>query len=148
MLDQQVVRATLKSYKEVLSRKSFDNFELSPFSSYLRLLQSGTESSSIDVRSIEMWYDRKTLILVLEWRAALLVEARANSSSEIYSDQRVSKAVSDAFVASQIGEMISNLSLQRSDQLIISNLLTLVRRRKHFHRGKLLYLLLVPYMHC
>ncbi|KLO15570.1 peroxisomal oxidase [Schizopora paradoxa] len=125
VLDQQVVRATLKSYKEVLSRKSFDNSELSPFSSYLRLLQSGTESSSIEFRSIELWHDWKTLILVLEWRAALLVEARANSSSEIYSDQRVSKAVSDAFVASQIGEMISNLSLQRSDQLIISNLLTL-----------------------
>jgi len=125
VLDQQVVRAALKSHQETVTQKSFNVSSLSPFSSYLRLLRPGTKSLSIDECNIETWQNWQTVVLVLEWRAALLVAARARSSAEVYSDQRVSRAVSDAFVATQIGEMISSIPLQGPDRTIVVKLLTL-----------------------
>jgi len=122
VLDQQVVRAALKVHQEAVSRKTSDLSSLSPFSSYLRLLQPGTTPPSYDV---ETWQNCRSIVLPLEWRAALLVAARARSSSEVYSDQRVSRAVSDAFVSTQIGKMVLSMPLQSSDQAIVVNLLTL-----------------------
>lgn len=150
MLDQQVVRSALKSHKEA-SRKSFDVSDLSPFSSYLRLLRPGIEPLSVDERNPEAWKISQNIILVLEWRAALLVAARASSSSEVYSDQRISRAVSDAFIAAQIGEIISSLPLQAPERFIVSKLLTLVsthsasagRRLIPLFSSSILYALLI-----
>jgi len=61
--------------------------------------------------SSESWTQPETAILLLEWRAALLVHesARTLSEPDATVTQRVSRAVTEAFVAARVGEMMDAL---------------------------------------
>lgn len=111
VLDQQVVRAALKSFRSLFSSQSPSASTLSPFSYYLRLLLE--PSSQPPDLSESSWKDPATSILLLEWRAAFLVRAHSQTADEPDAsvNQRVSKAVTEAFVASQVDKTIASLSL-------------------------------------
>ena len=130
MLDQQVVRAALKSRQTFTVQEAGNGGgPLPPFSAYLRLLQSNVKPPLT-----ETWNDWRNIIQLLEWRAARLVDQRARlqqtsviDAMTVYSDQRVSKAVTEAFVAAQVGTMITSLPLKGKDRDIFMSLFTLVR---------------------
>ncbi|KAI0354185.1 acyl-CoA oxidase [Trametes cingulata] len=109
VLDQQVVRAALKAYDTLIVRKTKSVSDLTPSSLYLRLLvkpdSATTQSSSM------IWTDPQTSILLLEQRAAAMVAERATHQNDpdASSDTRVARAVIDAFVAVQVGEIIRGL---------------------------------------
>ncbi|KAF5353255.1 hypothetical protein D9756_008030 [Leucocoprinus leucothites] len=107
VLDQQVVRAAVKSYGNLL--KSKDASSLSPSTAYLRLLAANVTKPSIP--SEGAWQEPATVILLLEWRAALLVHEFAKNISEpdASAGQRVAKAVTEAFVAARVGDIIKTL---------------------------------------
>lgn len=123
VLDQQVVRAALKSYRSLFSEsKESTTQSLLPSSRYLRLLIPPTRSlpsfTEDDFRS------PTTSILLLEWRAALIVEknARTVDDPDASINQRVAKAVTEAFIAAQIGEIINTLGstgMTESEQIIV-----------------------------
>ncbi|KAF7307878.1 Acyl-coenzyme A oxidase [Mycena kentingensis (nom. inval.)] len=107
VLDGQVLRAALKSFRGLFtsSKPSF-----SPTSAYLRLLLD--KQLLPPELSPASWRDAATAILLLEWRAALLVNEAAQTATEPDATltQRVSRAVTEAFVAGQVGGMLSSLS--------------------------------------
>ncbi|KAF5366862.1 hypothetical protein D9757_011921 [Collybiopsis confluens] len=127
VLDQQAVRAALKAFKNLFgddgkSRPSSSTLQnLPPSTYYLRLLIDSKEPPVLHdasnnshppaSSSSSSWNDPETLILLLEWRAALLVHEMAQTVEDpdatIY--QRVSKGTTEAFVARRVGEMISGL---------------------------------------
>lgn len=129
MLDLQVVRAALKSYANLL--KSKDTSNLSPSTSYLRLLV--TANNTPPVPSDNAWQDPTTAILLLEWRAALLVRELAQNVQEpdASSPQRVAKAVTEAFVGARVGEIINGLpealNGRERDVKVLGRLYLLVR---------------------
>ncbi|KAK0200677.1 peroxisomal oxidase [Desarmillaria ectypa] len=116
VLDKQVLRAALKASKNDIS-------SLSPFSRYLRLLH---REQQLPVLS---WKDPAEVVLLLEWRAALLVRDAAEIHDDLDTSitQRVSKAVAEAFVATQVLEMISSAenSLRVEDAQVLKVLFTL-----------------------
>jgi acyl-CoA oxidase len=67
-------------------------------------------------------------ILLLEWRAALLVREHSRTVSEPDAsvNQRVSKAVTEAFIAAQVGEIIDSLSLPANSTSSVRELYLLV----------------------
>ncbi|KAF9450509.1 peroxisomal oxidase [Macrolepiota fuliginosa MF-IS2] len=107
VLDQQVVRAALKSYVALL--KSKDTTSLSPSTSYLRLLAPSGNAPLTP--SDGAWQDPTTAILLLEWRAAFLVRelAQVVQDPDASSSQRVAKAVTEAFVGARVGDIIKGL---------------------------------------
>ncbi|KDR78247.1 hypothetical protein GALMADRAFT_224622 [Galerina marginata CBS 339.88] len=110
VLDQQVVRAALKSYRGLFSSKPPAVTSLSPSSHYLRfLINPPTVPSSF---SDQDWKNPATSILLLELRAALIVNELAQNAEtpDASVNQRVSKAVTEAFVAAEVGGMIQSLS--------------------------------------
>ncbi|RDB17664.1 Peroxisomal acyl-coenzyme A oxidase 1 [Hypsizygus marmoreus] len=128
VLDQQVVRAALKSFGTLFSSNSPSTSvsSLSPSSQYLRLLLQ--PAAPLPSPTGDGWGDPAAAILLLEWRAALLVREHAQTADEpdasVY--QRVSKAVTEAFVAVQVGEIIKTLtSLPAHDAHVIRSLYTL-----------------------
>lgn len=110
MLDQQVTRAALKSYKALRSSSAPAESQLSSFTRFLRVFIPGHAHSQLPSFNAP-WDDSHSAILLLEWRAALSVRAYANHQQDPDAsiDHRVSKAVTEAFVASQIGEMMHKL---------------------------------------
>ncbi|KAF9074329.1 acyl-CoA oxidase [Rhodocollybia butyracea] len=137
VLDQQVVRAALKAFRNLfgLDGRSLPSPStiqgLPPSTFYLRLLASPSNEPPIlkdSDNSNSSWNDPETLIVLLEWRAALLVHEMAQTAqdpdSTIY--QRVSKGVTEAFVARRVGDMISVLKasseLRRNDINVVSQL--------------------------
>ncbi|KAJ7918317.1 peroxisomal oxidase [Mycena leptocephala] len=99
VLDGQVLRAALKAFRGIFtSTPPATVSSLSPTSHYLQL-------------SSESWTQPETAILLLEWRAALLVHesARTLSEPDATVTQRVSRAVTEAFVAARVGEMMDAL---------------------------------------
>lgn len=106
MLDQQVVRAALKAYDALVARKTKSTSDLTPSSAYLRLLVQ--DELTADTLSSTSWEDPRTAILLLEERAAAMVQERAKhrDAPDASSDHRVARAVVDAFVAVQVGENI------------------------------------------
>lgn len=78
------------------------------------------------------WTDWRVVVEVTEWRAARTVQARAiaqqTGSVDASSDQRVSRAVTEAYVATQVGEMIRSLSREGlgDSEVILRSLLHLV----------------------
>ncbi|EFI26847.1 acyl-CoA oxidase [Coprinopsis cinerea okayama7 len=102
-LDQQVVRAALKSLKGLSSSTN-----LSPSSYYLRLLIPPVSVPNFKLTP-DQWLDPANPVLLLEWRAALVVQEMARNLKEPDAsvNQRVSKAVTEAFVARQVGDMIN-----------------------------------------
>ncbi|KAI0659517.1 peroxisomal oxidase [Cubamyces menziesii] len=111
VLDQQVVRAALKAYDALVVRKTRSISGLTPSTAYLRSLAEVTPSLSAASRG---WTDPHTAIVLLERRAAAMVQDRAKHASEpdASSDHRVARAVTDAFVGAQVGEI--NRDLERS----------------------------------
>lgn len=127
VLDQQVTRAALKSYRALLSSSSPSESQLSPSTQYLRVFLPGhSQPPSINAK----WDDPQTAILLLEWRAALSVKAYAthHEDSDASIDRRVSKAITEAFVASQVGEMLKTLQdkLPGREAQVLRRLFTLV----------------------
>lgn len=123
VLDQQVVRAALKSYQRLLSTAAASSpaaalESISPSSYYLRLLIDG--SSPPLYSAAHSWRDPAFPIALLEWRAALLVNEHARSVANILrteqdldagidasANQRVSKAVTEAFMVRRVGEIMA-----------------------------------------
>ncbi|KAF8438360.1 peroxisomal oxidase [Boletus edulis BED1] len=107
VLDGQVVRAALKSYNLLVSTP---DRPLGLHSSYLRLLRTGTLNRP--VISAMMWQEHAAIIYLLEWRAALSVKSAAQNSDhpDAGINHRLSKAVTEAFVATQVGAMVSDLN--------------------------------------
>ncbi|KAJ3996037.1 peroxisomal oxidase [Lentinula boryana] len=134
VLDQQAVRAALKAFHglfgaEGRSRPSSSTIaKLTPSSYYLRHLSSPTNEPPILKGSDSSWNNVENLILLLEWRAALLVHEIAQTAQDpdatIY--QRVSKGTTEAFVGRRIGEMIgglrTNSGLNANDVAVLSRL--------------------------
>ncbi|KNZ71905.1 Peroxisomal acyl-coenzyme A oxidase 1 [Termitomyces sp. J132] len=110
VLDQQVVRAALKSYTNLTTSANPSAVSLSPSTAYLRLLLSKQPAASSP--SLESWNDAQTSIALLEWRAALVVRehAKTKNQADASVNQRVAKAVTEAFVAAQVGKIIDGLS--------------------------------------
>ncbi|KAG8221682.1 acyl-CoA dehydrogenase/oxidase C-terminal [Butyriboletus roseoflavus] len=106
VLDGQVVRAALKSYNLLVSTPGRP---LGVHSNYLRLL--GGVSRARPVISITMWQDHAAIIHLLEWRAALAVQSAAQNLNhpDAGINHRLSKAITDAFVATQVGDMVAAL---------------------------------------
>ncbi|KIM82062.1 hypothetical protein PILCRDRAFT_820972 [Piloderma croceum F 1598] len=122
VLDGQVVRAALKSYKNLLSAKDPSASLLSPSSYYLRLLL-GEPVKSLSLTDAS-WKDPAVALLLLEWRAALVVQdlVRNQNKPDASANQRVSKAVSEAFVAAQVVKMIRELDLPAKDRHVVVEL--------------------------
>lgn len=121
MLDQQVVRAALKSFRAF--RDSSWASQLSPSTAYLQHLPNSSLQSlgKLSTESFN-WTDPAWCIRVLEQRAARLVAALDEHADEPDPSeyQRVSKAVTEAFVAARVGEMIkdaASLSLETRDAI-------------------------------
>ncbi|KAJ6477780.1 peroxisomal oxidase [Mycena sanguinolenta] len=110
VLDGQVLRAALKAFRGLFaSTPVAEKSSLSPTSHYLRLLlDKDLVPPELNAAS---WTQPATAILLLEWRAALLVHESAQTVSEpdATMTQRVSRAVTEAFVAARVGEMIVRL---------------------------------------
>ena len=127
MLDQQVVRAALKSYRSLFSSKPPAVASLTPSSAYLRhLVNPPTIPTSFLDKDLR---DPATSILLLELRAALIVHEHAQNALETdaSTNQRVSKAVTESFVAAQVGGMINSLSsLSAKDRVVVSKVFLLV----------------------
>ncbi|OCH87691.1 acyl-CoA oxidase [Obba rivulosa] len=106
VLDQQVVRAALKAYHRLVTSGPAD---MTPSTHFLRLLLEDT--SNIGGASQLAWEDPQTSIRILELRAALVVKhcALYQDGPDASMDQRVSKAVTEAFVAVQVGKIITSL---------------------------------------
>ncbi|KAJ2913498.1 hypothetical protein MD484_g6924, partial [Candolleomyces efflorescens] len=106
VLDQQVVRAALKTLRSNPNPSS-----LTPSSLYLRLLNPPPTATPTFSPTVDEWLNPATSILLLDWRAALVVQELSQNAKEPDPSvfQRVSKAVSEAFVGRQVGEMLSEL---------------------------------------
>ncbi|OSD00704.1 peroxisomal oxidase [Trametes coccinea BRFM310] len=111
VLDQQVVRAALKAYDGLVVRRTRAITDVTPSTSYLQHLVD-RETISSSPRTPGSWEDPKASIVMLEKRAAAMVAERARHlhDPDAGSDHRVARAVTDAFVAAQVGEIIDSLS--------------------------------------
>ncbi|KAH7882117.1 peroxisomal oxidase [Phlebopus sp. FC_14] len=105
VLDGQVVRAALKSYKSLFSNS---NYSLG-LHSYLRLLQ--VDDPARPQINATIWQHSRSIIRILEWRAALAVKNYAQAADELDGgiNHRLSKAITESFVAARVGDMISAL---------------------------------------
>ena len=134
MLDQQVVRAALKAFDALAVRKTRTTNDLTPSTAYLRHLLAPPPPSA-------KWDDPQTAITLLEQRAALMVRDRALHLREpdASMDQRVSRAVTDAFVAAQVGEIIRTLEADvgQRNAGVLRKLYNLVRVLSH--RARVLF---------
>ncbi|GBE86858.1 Acyl-coenzyme A oxidase 3 [Sparassis crispa] len=125
VLDQQIVRAAVKSCKTLLGLKSTS--ALTPSTAYLRLLLPEFYDTQHATEFPE-WDDPNTVIALLEKRAARIVEARTLVvDCDASMDQRVSRAATEAFVAVQVGKMIQSLRshLAESEAAVLAKLFNL-----------------------
>lgn len=106
VLDSQVVRAAFKSYNSLTADP---DQPLGLHATYLRLLNS--DRASRPAISSATWQDHEAIISLLEYRAALAVQSAAKDldHSDPGINQRLSKAITEAFIATQVADMISNL---------------------------------------
>jgi hypothetical protein len=130
VLDGQVLRAALKAFRGIFtSTPPATVSSLSPTSHYLRLLLD--KNLVPPELSSESWTQPEIAILLLEWRAALLVHesARTLSEPDATVTQRVSRAVTEAFVAARVGEMMDALgpALKQREAEVVRKLYILVR---------------------
>ncbi len=128
MLDQQVVRAALKAFDAVVTKKTRGVHELTPSTAYLRHLVSSKSSPSTP--SLK-WHDPQSVVSLLEKRAAATVQERAKHlhDPDASVDQRVSRAVTDAFVAAQVGDFVKSLeeTVGGKEAVVLRKLYNLVR---------------------
>ncbi|KAI0742970.1 acyl-CoA oxidase [Daedaleopsis nitida] len=114
VLDQQVVRAALKAFDAFVVGKTRPATSLTPSTAYLRHLAAPAPSTPSSPRADLAldWTDPQTAITLLERRAGRMVQDRARAGldgPDASADQRVSRAVTDAFVAAQVGQIIGAL---------------------------------------
>ena len=80
---------------------------------FLRLVRMKGSIPPKSLQSISSWKDLTSAIALLEWRAAKIVEARAEAEAmnevDSGSDQRVARAVTEAYVAKQVAGFVSVL---------------------------------------
>ena len=131
VLDQQVVRAALKACEKIQTAgHATSRGTSSPFSAYLRHVRSSTASTQNKPIDSPDWSDWQTPVLVQELRAARIVEDRLLLQKlgevDASADQRVSRAVTEAYVAAQIGELIKTIPLKEPNATIIQSLFRLV----------------------
>ncbi|KAJ7589583.1 peroxisomal oxidase [Mycena floridula] len=118
VLDSQVLRGAVKSFRLAEAGQSST---LSESSQYLRLLQQ--DPPFLD--QPKCWSNPETSILLLEWRAARLV-TQAAKDPDTCTAQWVSKAVTEAYVAARVGEMIQGYSgLPMKENPVLAVLLNL-----------------------
>ncbi|KAI6125343.1 acyl-CoA dehydrogenase/oxidase C-terminal [Pisolithus croceorrhizus] len=116
VLNGQVVRAAVKSYQAFISTPASP---LDAYSSYIRLLKGNNPKP---VMETAIWQNSDSIVHLLEWRAALVLNefVQTLDNLDANANQRLSKAVTDAFVAVRIGEMITGLDvLPRRESNII-----------------------------
>ncbi|KAG9033601.1 hypothetical protein FRB95_014589 [Tulasnella sp. JGI-2019a] len=120
VLDQQVVRAAVKSYRNLTTSSS----SLPPSSRYLHLLQSG---SAVHCQIKVDWDDMAASVVLLEWRAALSVQsmAQGHDINDASADHRVAFAITEAFIARRVLECVERLALPQRDEQIVGALLKL-----------------------
>ncbi|KAF9812787.1 hypothetical protein IEO21_05990 [Rhodonia placenta] len=125
VLDIQIVRAALKSYRALQASEHPTASSLPPSSAYLRLLLP--EFSTI-TGSTPAWLDPMVSINLLERRVAVMVENRAlhEKDPDASMDNRVSRAAAEAYFATKIGALIENLSRSLPPQEVAVGLLALV----------------------
>ncbi|KAI0062999.1 peroxisomal oxidase [Artomyces pyxidatus] len=123
VLDQQVVRAAIKAYRAL----PHTGAQFSPSTRYLRLLLSPQPAPPALFSAPDD--NPEQIVLLLEHRAARVVQAHMQTADEGALDagaaQRLSSAVTDAFVARQVGDMILGLqasSLSAIDRAVIRQL--------------------------
>ncbi|KAI9058687.1 peroxisomal oxidase [Trametes sanguinea] len=125
VLDQQVVRAALKAFEALVVRKTRAVSDLTPSTTYLRHLVGRDAASSL-APTAGSWDDPTTAIVILEKRAAAMVAERARhlDQPDAGSDRRVARAVTDAFVAVQVGEIMNSLGdiVGRSEATVLQKL--------------------------
>lgn len=115
---------------------------LSPSSIYLRLLLDPAASKSHSLQfNDSTWTSVESVALLLEWRAALMVQEAARNAEEPDANvnNRVAKAVAEAFVASQIVGFVKNLQMGKEEAKVVTDLYRLVRSVSSF-----LFLFLPP----
>jgi len=101
----------------------------SPFSAFLRHVANISSQTSPTTSSKNDWKDPAVAITLLEQRAAALIREHARHVSEpdpsVY--QRISKAVTEAFVAAQVGLMMQGLDkLPLKDREVVKDVYLLV----------------------
>ncbi|KAI0077010.1 peroxisomal oxidase [Panus rudis PR-1116 ss-1] len=128
VLDQQVVRAAVKAYKNYKNLKLPSESALTPSTAYLRklpALKSGKPGFQADEVN---WNSSSDFVDLLEKRAALMVQNYAETPEfDANAAHRVSCAVTEAFVALQVGTYIPELfkSFDTRTAQIMNNLLNL-----------------------
>ncbi|KAF5349311.1 hypothetical protein D9758_011761 [Tetrapyrgos nigripes] len=140
VLDQQAVRAALKAYRTLFTSgkavASVNSSSLPPSTAYLRLLL--TSNSQPPALTESSWTDPETLTVLIEWRAAAIVRDFAVASASEKTDmwnvdatiyQRVSKAVTESFVAGEVSGMFKTLdedrALGQGEKQVLKKLYTL-----------------------
>lgn len=130
VLDQQVVRAALKAYKALQKAEQPPGFGSAlPLNGYLRHTRGESSKSEVTAPDPLNWDDHKLSILLLELRAARIVEDRAVRTPDDVDasfDQRISRAVTEAYIATHIGEMIAAVPLREHSASVVRSLLRLV----------------------
>lgn len=127
LLDLQVVRAAVKAYKKVAAARG--HVALSPSTAYLHLVTNADQPMPTQ----QAWQDTHSCTLLLEQRALALVQDRATheNDADASADQRVSRAVTEAFVAEQIETFIKTLYTDiggsGKEAAVVRDLLHLVR---------------------
>ncbi|KAH9929407.1 acyl-CoA oxidase [Fomitopsis serialis] len=126
VLDLQIVRGALKTYKTLQSSGFSANAaaKLPPSSAYMRSLlpEFATEVSEPD------WTSPRQVVGLLERRAAAMVKNRADTKDVDPSmDNRVSKAVVDAYLGAQVRGLVENLRdvLPSREASVVGKLCTL-----------------------
>ena len=130
VLDGQVVRAALKAFARVSATPvKGEESELAPNEAYLRWVAAarGPGSDAEHGPAPDRWGNPRRIIEVLERRAACMVRERAKHAQDpdASMDQRVARAVTDAFVAAQVGEIIHSLGGGK-EAAVLRKLYTLV----------------------
>ncbi|KAK7028137.1 hypothetical protein VNI00_014952 [Paramarasmius palmivorus] len=118
VLDQQVVRAAVKSFTNLFKDNATSSEALPPSSAYLGRLRAlipatNNTANELPVLTESSWTDPEILVALLEWRAALLVHeiAQTIDTPDATIFQRVSKASTEAFVAANVADMINRLDM-------------------------------------
>ncbi|PIL25736.1 hypothetical protein GSI_11486 [Ganoderma sinense ZZ0214-1] len=132
VLDAQVVRAALKAFARAASSTPAQGAELAPNEAYLRWLTDPNPDAGVNAGhsvSTARWGNPRRVVEMLERRAACMVRERAAHAADpdASMDQRVARAVTDAFVAAQVDEVIDGLegSVGGKEAVVLRKLYTL-----------------------
>ncbi|KZT00615.1 acyl-CoA oxidase [Laetiporus sulphureus 93-53] len=129
VLDMQVVRGALKSLRNLQSSKSKSSVvsSLPQSSAFVRFILP--EYASVAAAQALNWSDPKISIVLLERRAAAMVQNRATHERDpdASMDNRVSRSAAEAYFGVRIGEFIEGLgkTLKPHEAEIVGKMFTL-----------------------